>query len=119
MGFKYSMANVQEGGNLSPYLQVKKIDSRWLEAIGYEGASKEVRHVSATVKGRKDSVATVGEWGRGCRGYEMRRTEDLGRKVLCGKVWWEGAWDVNTCLTCSWKTCLVPLLQHLGFGRVG
>jgi hypothetical protein len=55
MGFGYSMANVQGGRNLSPYLQVEKIDARWLEAIGYKG-----------VKERKDRVATDG--GRGEKG---------------------------------------------------
>jgi hypothetical protein len=33
LGLGYAKANTQEGADLSPYLQLKNIDPRWLEAI--------------------------------------------------------------------------------------
>ena len=56
MGFGYSMMNGKEGADLSPYIQVEKIDPKWLKAIGYKGAAKEVSKKRA----RMDSVATDG-----------------------------------------------------------
>lgn len=41
----YSMSNVKEGSDLSPYLQLENIDPKWLRAIGYEGPAEEVEAV--------------------------------------------------------------------------
>ncbi|KAF2641018.1 FAD/NAD(P)-binding domain-containing protein [Massarina eburnea CBS 473.64] len=42
MGMGFSLSNIQEGADLSPYLQLENIDPKWLAAIGYKGVSKEV-----------------------------------------------------------------------------
>lgn len=36
------MSNVQDDGDLSPYIQVENLDPKWLAAIGYEESAKEV-----------------------------------------------------------------------------
>lgn len=35
MGMGFCRANLTEGSDLSPYLQLENIDPKWLEAVGY------------------------------------------------------------------------------------
>lgn len=54
MGF--TKANVTEGADLSPYIQLENLDPKWLKAIGYDGAAKQV----AAEREKKEKTETSG-----------------------------------------------------------
>lgn len=60
LGMGYANANVKEGGDLSPYLQLENIDPKWLKAIGYKGAAMKVDEE----KEKKERVEASGEVGK-------------------------------------------------------
>lgn len=56
MGMGFSMSNLKEGSDLSPYLQLENIDPKWLKAIGYKGPANEVQ----ALREEKEKVETSG-----------------------------------------------------------
>lgn len=56
LGMGYTMADVTEGADVSPYLQVENIDPKWLQAIGYKGPVEEVEEV----RNEKEKTGTSG-----------------------------------------------------------
>jgi len=50
LGMGTALVNTKTDGDLSPYLQLKNIDPRWLKAIGYKGAADEVAKEKDTKK---------------------------------------------------------------------
>jgi len=57
LGMGFTKSNITEGADLSPYIQLENLDPKWLKAIGYDGAAKEV----AAERKKKEKTVTSGE----------------------------------------------------------
>lgn len=52
-----SLADVTQGADISPYIQLENIDPKWLNSIGYKSATSEVQEE----RNAKEKTETNGE----------------------------------------------------------
>lgn len=60
LGMGFCKSNLEEGVDLSPYLQLENIDPKWLKAIGFKGSIEELlKEEEEGTKRRRDSAFPI------------------------------------------------------------